>query len=164
MINILPPSVQTVYQKVSSVEWSTPLWLFRILERLHGPFELDVAATKENSKCQRFFDSEINGLWHSWAPARCWMNPPYCTGIIDWIQKAYDESKEGAKVTCLLPAYTDRGWWHDIVMKHSKVIYFIRSKVSFGDHPGCAPFPSVTVVFDSEIKKQSICSLSKGKR
>lgn len=157
----MPPSVQTVYQKESSVEWTTPMWLFRILERLHGPFELDVAATKDNRKCENYFDRATNGLWQPWGGVKVWCNPPYCTGIANWIVKAYAESLEGAKVTCLLPAYTDRGWWHNIVIPYAKIIYFVRSKVSFGDQPGCAPFPSVAVVFDSTIKKQSICSLGK---
>src|SRR5690348_18443707 len=46
-------------------DWETPIQLFRILDDEFG-FELDVCATRHNSKCVRFFAPEIDGLAQRW--------------------------------------------------------------------------------------------------
>ncbi len=155
----MPPRILDIYANENSNEWATPQWLFDVVNRIHGPFDLDVAATAENAKCERFYNQ--NGLDLPWAPSICWCNPPYCGGVENWIEKA---ANADTRVACLLPAYTDRAWWHNIVMPRGKRIYFVRSKVSFGNKGGCAPFSSVVVVFDSKIKDQKYCSLTRPAR
>jgi hypothetical protein len=73
------------------------------------------------------------------------MNPPYGRAIKDWMAKAYDSSKNGAKVVCLVPARTDTAWWHDYAMKGE--ITFLRGRLKFGNSKNSAPFPSALVVF-----------------
>jgi len=73
------------------------------------------------------------------------MNPPYGREISNWVKKAYESSKIGAVVVCLLPARTDTQWWHDYCV-HGKV-EFIKGRLKFGGHKNSAPFPSVIVVF-----------------
>jgi phage N-6-adenine-methyltransferase len=58
-----------------SDEWQTPIAIFAKFDR-EFDFQLDVAATKDNAKCVRFFDKAANGLNQDWA-ARNWCNPPY---------------------------------------------------------------------------------------
>jgi site-specific DNA-methyltransferase (adenine-specific) len=56
--------------------WATPQEFFDALDR-EFRFELDVCALPDNAKCPRYFTPDDDGLAQSWAPAVCWMNPPY---------------------------------------------------------------------------------------
>ena len=123
--------------------WATPQDLFDNLNDLYQ-FELDVCASKDNAKCKTFFTVEEDGLTQDWKGS-CWMNPPYGREIGKWMAKAYESSKNGAKVVCLVPARTDTAWWHDYAMNGK--ITFIRGRLKFGNSKNSAPFPSALVVF-----------------
>ena len=73
------------------------------------------------------------------------MNPPYGREIAKWMRKAFEESRNGATVVCLVPARTDAGWWHDYAMRGE--IRFIRGRLRFSGSSVNAPFPSAVVVF-----------------
>ena len=124
--------------------WETPQELWNQLDaEFH--FEIDVCATKENSKCSIYFDPDKDGLKQDWTGV-CWMNPPYGRQIGRWIEKAFIESqRHGALVVCLLPVRTDTAWWHDYVSKGE--IRFIRGRLKFGGGKTSAPFPSAVVIF-----------------
>jgi site-specific DNA-methyltransferase (adenine-specific) len=74
------------------------------------------------------------------------MNPPYGREIGSWIRKAWESSREGATVVCLLPARTDTRWWHDYVMRAGE-IRLVRGRLRFGQAVASAPFPSAVVIF-----------------
>lgn len=123
--------------------WSTPQATF---DKLHEEFDfsLDVCAIPENAKCPCFFSPEQDGLKQEWHGI-CWMNPPYGREIGRWMRKAYESSRAGATVVCLVPARTDTAWWHDYAVKGE--IRFIRGRLKFGGQTNSAPFPSAIVVF-----------------
>lgn len=124
--------------------WGTPPELFeRYNDRYR--FELDVCALPDNAKCDRYFTPEDDGLTQPWAPARCWMNPPYGRGIDQWMRKAWEESQQGALVVCLVPSRTDTAWWHDWAVKGR--IEFLRGRLRFEGAPSSAPFPSAIVTY-----------------
>lgn len=123
--------------------WATPLHFFAELHREFG-FTLDVCALPENAKCTRYFTPEQDGLKQRWTGI-CWMNPPYGRRIGEWVRKAYESSREGATVVCLLPARTDTRWWHEYVKKGE--VRFVRGRLRFGEAATSAPFPSAVVVF-----------------
>jgi len=128
--------------------WSTPQWLFDKLA-LEFDFTLDVCATHENSKCERYFTKDVNGLSVPWSGV-CWMNPPYGREIGKWVNKAVCDVMYGhgdTMVVCLLPARTDTNWWHDNIPSASEV-RFIRGRLKFGESKNCAPFPSCIVIFE----------------
>lgn len=130
--------------------WETPQWLFdKYDSRYH--FTLDVCADANNAKCSAFFDEEADGLKQTWA-GNCWMNPPYGREIGKWVKKAYEESKLGATVVCLLPSRTDTAWWHDYVMRGQ--ITFLRGRLKFGGCKNNAPFPSAIVIFEKSHKER----------
>ena len=133
----------SVHFSSATDNWATPQKLFDELNQRYN-FELDVCASLENAKCPRFFSLEDDGLAQDWQGA-CWMNPPYGRAIKDWMAKAYESSKNGAKVVCLVPDRTDTAWWHDYAMKGE--ITFLRGRLKFGDSKNSAPFPSALVVF-----------------
>lgn len=123
-------------------DWETPDEVFFPLNEEFN-FTLDVCATKENAKCKNFFSVEENGLKQSWTGI-CWMNPPF--GIQGkWVKKAFEESKKGATVVCLLPARTNTLWWHNYCMKGE--IRFILGRPKFKGAKHGLPQPLAIVVF-----------------
>lgn len=129
-----------------TVEWATPQDLYDKLDREFG-FEVDVCATKENSKCgESFWSKKDDGLKQDWEARHCFMNPPYGREIGKWIQKAY-ESKANV-VVAVLPARTDTKWFHDFIYKKPTVeIRFLKGILKFGGSKNSAPFPSMIVIF-----------------
>lgn len=79
-------------------------------------FTIDVAAAAHNTKCERYYDLESNGLTQSWSGERVWCNPPY-SDIRPWVAKAWHEWRHGCDLTVmLLPANrTEQGWWQDLI-------------------------------------------------
>jgi phage N-6-adenine-methyltransferase len=129
-----------------SDEWATPQELFNELNQ-EFDFDLDVCADDWNYKCSRYFTREIDGLSQDWN-GKVWMNPPYGRAIGKWMAKAYEASRGGATVVCLVPARSDTAWWHDYSMKGE--IRFIRGRIKFVSRTGvkdAAPFPSAIVIF-----------------
>src|SRR4051794_9057291 len=114
VIQKTPTNRLAVHFSSATDQWPTPQWLFDALDAEFG-FELDVCASPEHAKCQRYFSPEIDGLSQPWTGV-CWMNPPYGRLIGRWVHKAHESSKIGALVCCLLPSRTDTSWWHDYVM------------------------------------------------
>lgn len=124
--------------------WATPQNFFNEYNNIYN-FNIDVCATKENAKCDKYFTEEQNGLKQEWI-GNCWMNPPYGREIIKWMKKAYESSLNGATVVCLVPSRTDTKWWHEYAMKGN--ITFIRGRLKFGNAKNSAPFPSAVVIFN----------------
>jgi phage N-6-adenine-methyltransferase len=139
-----------VHFSSQTVEWPTPQGLFNELNEEFG-FTLDPCATHENAKCETYFTKEDNGLKQDWGQENVFMNPPYGREISDWIKKAYQSSRKGATVVCLVPARTDTRWWHDYSMNASE-IKFVKGRLKFGNAKNSAPFPSAIVVFRPPIQ------------
>ncbi len=133
-----------VHFSSASEEWSTPQGFFDSYNK-EWKFTLDVCAGSDNTKCERYFDKEANGLTQDWGKNTCWMNPPYGRTIKDWMRKALEASRLGATVVCLVPSRTDTTWWHEYAMKGK--IEFLRGRLKFNHHHNSAPFPSAVVVF-----------------
>lgn len=127
-------------------EWATPQNLFNNLAEEFGGFDLDVAATADNTKCMKFCDIEHSGLDADWA-AKNWCNPPY-SDIKRWVAKARREQIRGNMTVMLIPARTDTAFFHDSIYGQPNVeIRFIRGRLKFGDAKNSAPFPSMIVIF-----------------
>lgn len=134
----------------STDDWATPRDFFEKLDaEFH--FDLDVCASAENAKCERFFTKADDGLSKEWR-GRCWMNPPYGREIGQWVRKAFETSLRGGLVVCLLPSRTDTQWWHDYCMKGE--IRFVQGRLRFGDGKNSAPFPSAVVIFRPKYSTQ----------
>ncbi len=128
-------------------DWETPQYVFDYFNRIYK-FDLDVCATKDNKKCERYFDKETDGLKQDWY-GNCWMNPPY-SQCAKWIKKAYEESRSNiCRVVCLIPARTDTRYWHQYVTHGS--VFFIKGRLKFSNSKNSAPFPSCVVIFDKRV-------------
>ena len=139
------------YQSSESDDWWTPQTLFDLLNKEFG-FELDVCASEENHKCEKYYSNIEDGLAQEWR-GTCWMNPPYGRTIIDWMKKAYESAQKGAIVICLVPARTDTRWWWNYCI-HGEV-RFIKGRIKFSNSSNSAPFPSAVIVFRPEVKKEN---------
>jgi len=133
----------SVHYSSKTTVWSTPTTVFEALDcEFH--FTLDVCASAENAKCERYYTVNDDGLQQVWSGV-CWMNPPYGRVIGRWMKKAYESSLKGVTVVCLVPARTDTSWWWDYALKGE--IRFIRGRLRFGPAKYGAPFPSAIVIF-----------------
>lgn len=130
-----------------SEEWATPQDFFEQIDK-EFHFNLDVCATAENAKCDKYYTKEQDGLSQEW-DGIIWCNPPYGRSIGMWVKKAY-ESK--ATVVLLVPARTDTKWFHDYVLGKAEV-RFVKGRLKFGGCKNSAPFPSMLVVYRKEIKQ-----------
>lgn len=114
-----------------SCEWNTPDCLFDELNS-EFRFNLDVCATPENAKCERFFTKEDDGLSQSWDGCNVWCNPPYNKEITKWTKKACET--KNAVICMLLPARTDTKWFHDYVLGKASEIRFIKGRLRFSGY------------------------------
>ncbi len=73
--------------------WATPQAFFDSINAEFG-FELDVCATPDNAKCEKFFTKDDDGLAQEWRGI-VWMNPPYGREIGAWMKKAYESARGG---------------------------------------------------------------------
>ena len=138
------------------MDWETPDDFFELLND-EFKFTLDVCADKNNTKCKRFITKEMNAFKKSWEGEICWMNPPYGKEIGNWMKKAYEESRKGCTVVCLIPSRTDTKYWHDYAMK-AKEIRFVKGRLRFVGADSSAPFPSCIVIFKKNLKSYPIIS------
>nr|DAP69524.1 MAG TPA: DNA N-6-adenine-methyltransferase [Caudoviricetes sp.] len=127
--------------------WETPQELFEELNN-EFHFALDVCATAENAKCEKYYTPEIDGLSQPWN-GTVWCNPPYGRQIGKWVFAASVASGvRNATVVMLLPARTDTRWFHDYIYQKERVeIRFIKGRLKFGGSKNGAPFPSMICIF-----------------
>lgn len=152
-----------------SDEWSTPQWLIDKISSYswHGPFTLDPCATPENTKCEKYYTKEDDGLSKSWENENVFVNPPYTKRQIEkWVKKSFEEASKNdcTRVTLLLPVRTSCKWFHKYCL-YAKEIIFIEGRIKFGGAEWGAPFPSMLVRFSYTDNSQflnNIYSLKEG--
>ncbi len=134
-------------------ERSTPQKLFDELDaEFH--FSLDVCATHENNKCERYFDLELNGLLQSWKNEICFMNPPY-SNIPSWLGVASSQCHHNnATVVCILPCDTSTSWYHDYLWdkethrtREHVQLRFPKGRFKFGKYRTSPKFATIIAVF-----------------
>lgn len=133
--------------------WSTPQDFFNKLNE-EFDFTIDVCALPENAKCKRYFTPEDDALKQKWT-GTCFCNPPYGREIGQWVEKASKSADEGATVVMLLPARTDTKWFHNYVYGKAE-IRFVAGRLKFGGSKNSATFPSMVVIFRSELVKEKL--------
>lgn len=157
--------------------WETPHDFFNACNDAFG-FTLDACATAENAKVPKFFSEADDGYHQTWDDEIVWMNPPYALrevacvrtckkkkcefrghhnssdipGQMDWVQKAYVETHFGKckLAAVLIPARTDTKIFHDIIIPHAALVYFVKGRLRFVGAPAGAVFPSMLAIFAKE--------------
>lgn len=89
-------------------------------------FDLDVCTTDFNIPARTHYTKEglfaegtqklldNDGLTGDWMAGFCWCNPPF-NECKKWIEKAFNENKQGAKVAMLLPVRTETKYWRNYI-------------------------------------------------
>ena len=133
--------------------WTTPPDFFAELHKEFN-FTLDAAALNSSAVVPNYLGPDHDLLWRRDALQVEWdgasgggwifLNPPYGRAIKNFMRKADEEAKKGAKIVALVPARTDTAWWHDYCIHHE--IRFIKGRLKFGGSKNSAPFPSALVI------------------
>ena len=118
----------------------------------HGPFSVDVAATKENALCKKFFTAEDDGLKKRWK-GTVWCNPPFHRHLIGaWVERAFLESQRGAKVVMLLPSrFKDYRWWKTFCVRGEVIFLHDYIRYQKCGEDTTAYIDSVIVIFGPDI-------------
>lgn len=128
-----------------TVEWETPQDLFDKLDsEFH--FDVDVASTHENAKCDKHYTEQEDGLQKNWGGCNVWCNPPYGREMPKWIEKAYREKDNANVIVMLIPSRTDTKAFHEYIYGKAE-IRFIKGRLKFGNGKTPAPFPSMIVIW-----------------
>lgn len=134
-----------------SVEHPTDPRFMEVFYQTFGRPSLDVCATAENAKAERFYTEEDDGLKQSWylKEGFVWMNPPYGRygdGIAKWMHKAFQTAMSGlAEVFCLPPVATGRLWWYNYACRGH--VYFLVGRLTFEGQEHSAPFDNALIHF-----------------
>jgi phage N-6-adenine-methyltransferase len=115
-------------------DWTTPQWLFDVLNEEFG-YTVDLFAGWYNAKLPNFFGPGSllanDAFSVSWKGYRGWANPPY-NMIERCLRHAISEASEGVFSTWLLPANTDTKWFYEFA-RHGQIDFF-KGRISFEDH------------------------------
>lgn len=143
----------------NSDEWETPLDLFIQLD-LEFHFNLDLAASPDNTKCVHYYTKQHSGLdcmvnGRRW---NVWCNPPY-SQIAKRVEKCAELSHHVGVVVMLIPSRTDTRWFHEFIYNKPNVeIRFIKGRLRFSGSKNSAPFPSMIVIFRNQNGDNNITS------
>ena len=115
--------------------WRTPRVLFDRLDSALGGFSVDAAADETNHLVSSWYgpgsvlgeDALAVDEWLN--PA--WCNPPYGKGLGRWLDKFLEQGARGVGIVSLLPAYVERKWWHEKVVRPGADIIFLVGRVQF---------------------------------
>lgn len=131
----------------SKQDYGTPADFVAAVKRRFGvaEFDIDLAASVENAIAPMFYTIEQDALKQPWKTKNrgiAWLNPPFAH-IAPWAEKAYHESRKGARVVVLVPAGVGSNWWRDWV--HSKAfVLLLNGRLTF---VGCEdPYPKYCVL------------------
>ena len=150
--------MDSVHYSSGKDDWETPQELFEKLDK-EFHFTLDPCSTHKNTKCDKHYTENEDGLMQNWEGETVFCNPPYSkVGKQDqWVQKCYEESKKaGTTVVALLPARTDTERFHKYILGKAEIrflrgrLYFeIEGKPVLGKNgkPQTAPFPSMVCIW-----------------
>jgi phage N-6-adenine-methyltransferase len=129
-------------------DYETPKSFFDEINK-EFDFDIDVAASNDNYKVNKYYTLYENALNKKWI-GNVWCNPPYGRQIKLWTKKANNEIKikNSNLIVMLLPSRTDTRWFHEDCIQHE--IRFIKGRLKFGNSKDNAPFPSMLVIMKNK--------------
>lgn len=106
--------------------YGTPWEFIKAVENRFGKIICDLAASKENTKAEKFYDEAANSLTQPWSQhypdGNLWINPPY-GNIRVWVEKCATESaNRHGSILLLVPASIGSGWFADHVHNKAMVL------------------------------------------
>jgi phage N-6-adenine-methyltransferase len=155
-------AVETVVEKYTSPlaplmssatpEWYTPPEIIEATVKVLGAIDLDPCADADKQiPAATHYTQDDDGMAQEWR-GRVYMNPPYGSEIVRWVQRLCEQYAAGAvpEAIALVPARTDTQWWDEV---SGAPVCFIRGRLKFSGHENSAPFPSAVVYLGANRKK-----------
>ena len=131
-------------------EWETPQDFFDVLNKKFN-FTLDPCATKENTKCAKYYTQVEDGLSQSWKGETVFVNPPYGRQLGVWVRKCYEEGQQpNTTVVLLIPSRTDTRYFHSYILGKAEIV-FLQGRLTFSKCENPAPFPSLLAIYQKEV-------------
>lgn len=147
----------------SKQDYATPWPFIRALEARFGKIELDLAATKDNTKAPLWITPEQDSLSMDWnAPnftsARlAFLNPPFGS-IAPWARKCAEA--ERLRILFLVPASVGSNWWAQHVHGQADLVLFVRPRLSF-DGKNSFPKDCAVAVYNFESVHMDVIGRSR---
>lgn len=134
-------------------DWETPRDVFAAISAFFGGFDVDVAATADNTKCKHFLTDALKQTWPR--GVSCWMNPPYSDDakrpcVLDFLVKAHEETEHDTMTVCLLVNDTSTDWFRFARQHAAAIMHFTGSRIRFeqkGKPVGTPTFSNLLAVF-----------------
>lgn len=135
--------------------WHTPTYVVDFAINRWGKFDLDAAASKQNTICKNFISQEMDALSTEWSGNNVWLNPPYGRSMPKFIRRAKEQVDAGNvnRVVCLIACRTDTKIFQEVIFPYASEIFFIKGRISFSGQ-GPANFASCYVVFDNSEEQK----------
>jgi phage N-6-adenine-methyltransferase len=131
-------------------ERSTPQEFFDKLNSIFQ-FNLDSCATKENTKCEKYWTIDDDGLKQDWASST-FCNPPYSHGQpIKWVTKAYNESFKNNNSVLILKSDTSTKAFHQ-ALDYCDAMFAMKDRLKFNGNSNTAMFATIIVIYGYDIK------------
>ena len=145
-----------------SIEWYTPKYIIKIVERaLGGRITLDPASCEEANreiKAKRWYGAEDNGLTQSWKSKRLWLNPPFTPALLkEFTDKLVRDlqSKEVKRAAFIMNNNTETRVFQRLVKTCSGCL-FLEKRVPFrrkGETKGGGQYVGQVILFWNPVKK-----------
>lgn len=109
--------------------WATPPDFYRWVDDRWHP-TLDICASPENAKCERFITLEENAFKQIWPPARVtWCNPPG-SEVKEWVALCAERAKWDERIVlCLVQAGVGSRWFNEFHKQANT--YLLTPRVQF---------------------------------
>ena len=118
--------VEDIYAGSRNDEWRTPQELWDKLNAQYH-FSVDLAASRENSKCPRFFSKEDSFLKQYNVDGVCWLNPPFSLSFEFFEHLAFCNHGLPPKAVVIYKASnTETKTWQESILPSADWIHFIR--------------------------------------
>lgn len=116
---------------MSNDNWETPKYLFDHLNKKFN-YGLDVCASKNNHKCDKFFTIEDDALKQPWTSNTIFCNPPY-SNKMEWIKKGISEIKKQncIFISYVLPSELSTRWGEFCANNSIEIEFIIGGRVNF---------------------------------
>lgn len=132
----------------------TPPEFLRAVRRRFGikAFAIDLAASADNAVAPLYYteaDDALKQPWRTSGRELGWLNPPF-GDLAPWAEKAWRESRLGARFVMLVPAAVGANWWRDWI--HGKpFVLFLNGRLTFVGHKQPYPKDCALMVYGPDV-------------
>jgi DNA N-6-adenine-methyltransferase (Dam) len=144
-----------VHHSSETPEHYTPENVIKLVVACLGEIDLDPCSNPgtPNVPARRHFTVDDDGLHQSWGDGPVYMNPPYGSGIDEWVAKLCAEHEPPGRVVeaiALVPARPDTQWFKRL---RDYPCCFVEGRLTFVGNDDPAPFPSALFYFGEDLGK-----------